>query len=98
MRHACHVGNTVDHDAVAAHSTNGCIAAKTDALYKDIDVFQAVLAIGDFSSSFSGDLGGVCRTLLAAAESASTGTASSNDVALFVGKGDDRIVKCCLNM
>jgi hypothetical protein len=74
VRDACHISNTFNLDADCLHSANSCIAAKPDALNKDVHFAQAIGLLCKSSCFFSSNLGSISRAFFAAAEPASSRT------------------------
>src|SRR4051794_37182051 len=93
MRHAGNVFDRFDGDVQSGQHADGGVAAQADALDQYLGFVKAVLLLSGLGGALGGDLGGVGSALFGAAEAAGAGAAGGKDVALAIGKSDNRVIE-----
>ena len=93
MRDTGHIFHAVNLDVEVRHGADGRITTEPDTFDEDVDRLHAMQVLYHLGCFLGRNLGGVCRTLLATAETASTGARGTKNCALLVGERDDGVIE-----
>ena len=93
MGDGCYVLDHVYFQPGGLEGTDGCFPAGARPLDHDFDFFQTVFH-GFLGRLFGGHLGGKGSAFTGALEANPAGAGPGNGIALYVGDGDDGIIKC----